>query len=195
MLMSCVLLAMLAVSLLCGALTGRMPEVSQASIAGAKEAVTLMLSIGGTICLWCGLMEVMQESGLSKKIARLLRPVISLLFGKYARDEEARDALSRNMAANLLGLGSAATPAGLQAAGRLLRLSEQYGEPPDAVYLLIVVNTASLQLLPTTVAAVRAGLGCREPYDILPAVWLASVGSVCAAVLAARQLRRVWKKR
>lgn len=194
MLMSRVLAAMLAAAMLCGALTGRMGAVSQASAAGAKEAVTLMLAIGGTICLWCGLMEVMRESGLSRKVARLLRPVIALLYGEYGRDAEACDALSRNMAANLLGLGSAATPAGLQAARRLAALAARDGAPPDAVCLLIAVNTASLQLLPTTVAAVRAALGSAAPYDILPAVWLSSLGSVLAAVLAARALRRVWRR-
>ena len=190
MLMSRVLCALLCIALVCGAATGRMAEVSQASVLGAREAVTLLLAIGGTICLWCGLMEVLRQSGLSDRIARLLRPVISLLYGKYARDDRAREALSRNMAANLLGLGSAATPSGLQAAERLLALSRQYGEPPHAVYLLIAVNTASLQLLPTTVAAVRAELGSAAPYDILPAVWLSSLGSVLAAVCAARALRR-----
>ncbi|MEA5039762.1 MAG: nucleoside recognition domain-containing protein [Clostridiaceae bacterium] len=190
MLMTRVLCVLLAVALLCGALTGRISEVSQASISGAKDAVTLLIAIGGTICLWSGLMEVMRESGLANKVARALRPVITLLFGKYAKDEEAREALSQNMAANLLGLGSAATPAGLRAAKRLNELADRYGEPPDAACLLIVVNTASLQLLPTTIAAVRAACGSAEPYDILPSVWLASAGSVLAAVVAAKLLQK-----
>lgn len=189
MLMSRVLAVLAALALVMGALTGRMAQVSQATISGAEEAVQLLLRIGGTLCLWNGLMEVMQRSGLSQKVAGLLSPVISLLFGSYAGDPEARGAISQNMAANLLGLGSAATPSGLRAAKRLKELSDKKGAPPHGVFLLIVINTASLQLLPTTVAAVRAGLGSSAPFDILPAVWLSSAVSVAVGVTAARILR------
>lgn len=189
MLMSKVLAALVGLALVMGALTGRMPEVSQATIAGAGEAVSLLLRLAGTLCLWNGLMEVMSRSGLADKVARLLGPLISLLFGDYARDPQARAAISQNMAANLLGLGSAATPSGLRAAERLYCLSRQKQQEPHGVFLLIIINTASMQLLPTTVAAVRAGLGCRTPYDILPAVWLSSAVSVTAGVLAARFFR------
>lgn len=189
MLMSRVLALMAAVSLLCGAMTGRLPQVSRATADGAMEAVQLLLRMGGTLCLWNGLMEVMQASGLTEKLARLLHPVIARLFGDYARDPRAREAIVRNMAANLLGLGSAATPSGLQAAKRLKELSDRQGKPPHGAFLLIVINTASLQLLPTTVAAVRAGLGAARPYDILPAVWLSSAVSVLTAITAARLMR------
>lgn len=189
MLMSRVLALMAAVSLLCGAMTGRLPQVSRATADGAMEAVQLLLRMGGTLCLWNGLMEVMQVSGLTEKLARLLHPVIARLFGDYARDPRAREAIARNMAANLLGLGSAATPSGLQAAKRLKELSDRQGKPPHGAFLLIVINTASLQLLPTTVAAVRAGLGAARPYDILPAVWLSSAVSVATAVAAAKLFR------
>lgn len=189
MLMSRVLALMAAVSLLCGAMTGRLPQVSRATADGAMEAVQLLLRMGGTLCLWNGLMEVMQVSGLTEKLARLLYPVIARLFGDYARDPRAREAIARNMAANLLGLGSAATPSGLQAAKRLKELSDRQGKPPHGAFLLIVINTASLQLLPTTVAAVRAGLGAARPYDILPAVWLSSAVSVLTAITAARLMR------
>ena len=184
MLMSKVLAVLVGLALVMGALTGRMPEVSQATIAGAGEAVSLLLRLAGTLCLWNGLMEVMSRSGLADKVARLLGPLISLLFGAYARDPQARAAISQNMAANLLGLGSAATPS-----ERLYCLSQQKQQEPHGVFLLIIINTASMQLLPTTVAAVRAGLGCRTPYDILPAVWLSSAVSVTAGVLAARFFR------
>ena len=189
MLMSRVLAVLCAVSLVMGALTGRMPQVSQAMPEGAQEAVTLLLGIAGTLCLWNGVLEVMERSGLSQKVARLLQPLIGFLFGSYARDPAARSAIAQNMSANLLGLGSAATPAGLRAAKRLKALSDQRGEPPHAVFQLMVINTASLQLLPTTTAALRAGLGSAQPYDILPAVWLSSAASVAVAVLAARLFR------
>lgn len=189
MLMSRVIAVLCCLSLVMGALSGRMEQVSQATLSGAQEAVQLLLKMAGTLCLWNGVMEVMSRSGLSGKIAKLLQPVIRLLYGTYAKDPAARDAIAQNMAANLLGLGSAATPSGLQAAKRLKALSDRRGQPPHGVFLLIVINTASLQLLPTTVAAVRSGLGSAQPYDILPAVWLSSAVSVTVAVVAARLLR------
>ncbi len=189
MLMSRVIAGLCCLSLVMGALSGRMEQVSQATLSGAQEAVQLLLKTAGTLCLWNGVMEVMSRAGLSAKIANLLRPVIRFLFGSYAKDPAARDAIAQNMAANLLGLGSAATPSGLQAAKRLKTLSDQRGTAPHGVFLLMVINTASLQLLPTTVAAVRAGLGSAQPYDILPAVWLSSAVSVSVAVTAARLFR------
>lgn len=189
MLMSRVLALLTALAVVMGALSGRMAQVSQATISGAGEAVRLILSIGGTLCLWNGLMEVMHRAGLAQKLARLLSPVISLLFGAYAKDPQAKAAIAQNMSANLLGLGSAATPSGLRAAKRLKELSDRQGKPPHGAFLLMVINTASLQLLPTTVAAVRAGLGSAAPFDILPAVWLSSAVSVVVAICAARLFR------
>ena len=189
MLMSRVLALLTALALVMGALSGRMAQVSHATISGAGEAVRLILSIGGTLCLWNGLMEVLQRAGLAQKLARLLSPVISLLFGTYAKDPQAKAAIAQNMSANLLGLGSAATPSGLRAAKRLKELSDRQGKPPHGAFLLMVINTASLQLLPTTVAAVRAGLGSAAPFDILPAVWLSSAVSVAVAICAARLFR------
>ena len=178
-------------ALLFGGLGGRMGEVAAALPQGAGNAVQLVLSIAGTICVWSGVMEVMDQSGLTKKISRALSPVIEALFGRQGQDPEARDALSQNMAANLLGLGSAATPAGLRAAARLAQTG---GRPDcDGVLRLIVLNSASLQLIPANVAAVRAAAGSAHPFAILPAVWRASAASVCAALLAAALLARVWR--
>ena len=178
-------------ALLFGGLGGRMGEVAAALPQGAGSAVQLVLSIAGTICVWSGVMEVMDQSGLTKKISRALSPVIKALFGRQGQDPEARDALSQNMAANLLGLGSAATPAGLRAAARLAQTG---GRPDcDGVLRLIVLNSASLQLIPANVAAVRAAADSAHPFAILPAVWMASAASVCAALLAAALLARVWR--
>jgi len=193
MLMSRVVAAMLLLALVCGAISGTMDAVAVAALSGARDAVSLLLQIGGAICLWSGLLEVMDQSGLTARFALLLRPVIVRLFGKYGRDPEAAGAIAQNMAANLLGLGSAATPAGLRAAKRLMALSHRWGEGPDAALRLMVLNAASLQLIPTTVAAVRAGLGAVHPYDILPAVWLSSAVSVAAGLLSAHLLRGVWR--
>ena len=193
MVMSRVVAVMLLLALVCGAIGGTMDAVAGAALSGTRDAVSLLLQIGGAICLWSGLLEVMDQSGLTARFALLLQPIIVRLFGKYGRDPEAAGAIAQNMAANLLGLGSAATPAGLRAAKRLMALSRRWGEGNDAALRLMVLNAASLQLIPTTVAAVRAGLGAVQPYDILPAVWLSSAVSVAAGLLSAHLLRGVWR--
>lgn len=188
--MAKVFTALLGAALVFGLLAGRIDQVAAAMPQGAASAVELTLSIGGTLCVWSGLLEVMDQSGLSGKIARRLGPVIRRIFGEAARDQQAMEALSQNMAANLLGLGSAATPAGLRAAARL---AQREGRPDcDAVLRLMVLNSASLQLIPANIAAVRAAAGSQRPFAILPAVWLASAASLGAALLAAKLLARVW---
>lgn len=181
---------MVAVSVLYGAATGRASAVGAAAMEGASAAVTLCLSIGGMICLWSGVMEVMHRCGLAGALSRLLRPLLQRLFPAASRDEETMDALAQNMSANLLGLGNAATPAGLRAVRGMLRLSEDRSAT-DEMCRLVVMNTASVQLLPTTIAAVRAAAGAQNAFDILPAVWLSSAVSVCAGLLAARLLERL----
>ena len=153
----------------------------------------LCLSMAGMLCLWTGVMEVMRQSGLAGGLSRLLRPVLGRLFPNGAKDGAVMDSLSANVSANLLGLGNAATPLGIQAAKGMSRKSP--GVASDELCLLVVCNTASIQLLPTTVAAVRAAAGCRSPFDILPAVWLASALSVTAGIWACRLLSRLWRGR
>ena len=191
MAMSGIWTGMVVLSLLCGLATGRGAEVAAAAVEGAAAAVELSLSIAGMMCLWTGVMEVMRQAGLARALSRLLRPVLSRLFPQVAGDEGIMDSISANVSANLLGLGNAATPLGLEAARRMGRHSQ--GRACDALCMLVVCNTASIQLIPTTVAAVRAGAGCGTPFDILPAVWLASAVSVCAGIGACRLLARVWR--
>ena len=182
---------MVLVSLLCGLATGRGPEVASAAVEGAAAAVELCLSIAGMMCLWTGVMEVMRRSGLADGLSRLLGPVLRRLFPGAARDREAMDSISANVSANLLGLGNAATPLGIEAAKRLRR--GRTGPASDELCMLVVCNTASIQLIPTTVATVRAAAGCEAPFDILPAVWLASALSVGVGILACKIFSRVWR--
>lgn len=188
--MAKVFTALLAVALVFGLLGGEIGQVAAALPKGAAGAVELALSLGGVMCVWSGILEIMDQSGLSRKIARGLGPVVRRIFGPAARDPQTAEALSQNMAANLLGLGSAATPAGLRAAARL---AQREGRPDsDAVLRLMALNSASLQLIPANIAAVRAAAGAADPFSILPAVWLASAASVGAVLLASRLLARAW---
>ena len=190
--MSMLWTGMVAAAILCGLATGRGPEVAAAAMEGARAAVDLCLSIAGMLCLWSGVMEVMRRSGLSGQLSRLLRPVLGRLFPEAAGDQRIMDSISANVSANLLGLGNAATPLGIEAAKGLAKKSP--GRASDGLCMLIVCNTASIQLIPTTVAAVRAAEGCAAPFDILPAVWLASGLSVCAGILACKLLSRLWRR-
>ena len=191
MTMTVIWTGMAVVAVVCGIWTGRGAEVSAAAVEGAAAAVELGLSMAGMLCLWSGVMEVMRQSGLAEKLSQLLGPVLRLLFPRERGDRSVMDSISANVSANLLGLGNAATPLGLEAARRMARKSP--GIASDSLCMLVVCNTASLQLIPTTVAAVRAAAGCQTPFDILPAVWLASGLSVGAGVVACKVLARLWR--
>lgn len=183
---------MVVVSIVCGLATGRGPEVAAAAAEGAHAAVELCLSIAGMLCLWTGVMEVMRQSGLAQKLSGLLRPVLRRLYPDIADDRQVMDNIAANVSANLLGLGNAATPLGIEAIKGMKRRWER-DSASNAMCMLVVCNTASIQLIPTTVATVRAAAGSRVPFDILPAVWLASAISVGVGITAAKVCARVWR--
>lgn len=188
MAMAWVWTGMVVFSLVFGLLTGSLDAVANAALEGAHSAIDLSISMAGILCLWSGVMEAMSACGLSASLARAFRPLLRRLLPGACRDEETLAAISANVSANLLGLGNAATPLGIRAAQRMARGCG--GVASDELCLLVVLNTASIQLLPTTIASVRAAAGCQTPFDILPAVWLASVLSVAAGLTAAWLLSR-----
>ena len=171
-----------------GSFHGNLSSVAAAALDGAQSALELSLSMAGILCLWSGVMEILNVCGLSRRIAALFRPLLRRLLPNASRDEETLAAVSANVSANLLGLGNAATPLGIQAARRMARNCG--GAASDELCLLVVLNTASIQLLPTTVASVRAAFGSAAPFDILPAVWISSLASVTVGLLTARLLSR-----
>ena len=184
---------MVLLSLLFGAATGRLDAVSEAALSGAQSAVELSLSMAGVLCLWSGVMEIMNVCGLSESLSRAFRPLLRRLLPEASQDSETLAAVSANVSANLLGLGNAATPLGIRAARRMAR--DCGGVASDELCRLVVLNTASIQLLPATIASVRAAAGCRTPFDILPAVWLSSILSVAAGLTAAWLLALAGRRR
>lgn len=191
MAMSVIWTVMVGAAILCGLLTGRGETVALAALEGAEAGVELCLSMAGVLCLWMGVMEVMRRSGLAEGLSRLLRPVLRRLYPDFAEDKRVMDTVSANVSANLLGLGNAATPLGLEAAG--LMAAQTPGIASDSLCMLVVCNTASIQLIPTTVASLRAGAGCATPFDILPAVWLASAIALTVGLAAAKLFSKVWR--
>ena len=192
MVMSFIWTGMVAISLIAAAVLGNMGAVSASVIKGAQSGVTLALSMAGSICLWTGVGKLMEKAGLTAILSKFLRPLLGRIFPSIRKDPELEGYLSANVCANFLGLGNAATPMGIQAAQRLAR--GQKGVASNELCKLVVLNTASIQLIPANVAAVRAGLGCAAPFDILPAVWLTSLCSAGLGVTAAWLLGRLWKK-
>lgn len=189
MVMSWVWAALVCASVICAAVNGRASALSAAVMQGAQSGVTLAISIAGSLCLWAGIGRAMERSGLNEKLSRLLRPVMRRLFPSTREDSALAGALSTNICANFLGLGNAATPPGIEAARRLAARSP--GQASDELCRLIVLNTASIQLIPANVAAVRSSLGCAAPFDILPAVWLTSLCSAGLGLAAAWALGRL----
>lgn len=190
MAMSLIWTGMLLTAVVCGIVNGQGAALASAAMEGAQNAVRIALSIAGPICLWSGFGVLLQKSGVGRLLEWLLHPVLCRLFPSACKDKEAAGAISANVTANMLGLGNAATPMGIAAVRRMKALSGQQSAS-DEMCRLIVLNTASLQLLPTGVAALRASAGAAAPFDILPAVWLTSVCSVSAGLLAAYLLRGV----
>lgn len=176
-------------AVLCAGITGRGQELSAGVIQGAQSGVTLAISVAGSLCLWSGVGRLMEKIGLTQALSTLLRPVLHRLFPSTRLDKELAGSLSANVCANLLGLGNAATPPGIAAAKRLAAGSG--GRVSDELCRLIVLNTASIQLIPANVAAVRSGLGCKTPFDILPAVWVTSLCSAGMGLLMAWLLGRL----
>ena len=172
--------------------SGTGAQAAAALLTGAETAVTLCMALAGPLALWSGLGKLMERTGMTAALARLLSPVLGWLFPESRTDPELAGHLSANVTANLLGLGNAATPMGIRAAGRL-RDPRDPTRATDGLCRLVVMNTASIQLLPTTVAALRRTAGCASPFDILPCVWVSSLLSVSAGLLAAWGLGRVWR--
>lgn len=189
MTMSYIWAAAVILSIIYGAAVGNGPAVGSALFDGATAAVELCLSIGGMICLWSAIMELMNRCGLTAAISRMLAPLLNRLFPSAKTDRTVQQNLSLNVSANLLGLGNAATPAGIRAMSAMAAKAGSL-QATNEMCRLVVMNTASIQLIPTTIAAVRAACGAQQPFDILPAVWITSLCSVTAGLLCAKILEK-----
>ena len=189
MVMSWIWTGMIALSVLCSFLYGRGDLLSGAVLEGAQSGVKVSIAMAGAICLWSGIGHLMEHTGITKALSRLLRPMLVRIFPSSAADPKLAGSLSANICANFLGLGNAATPMGIDAAKRLKQSKDGAS---DELCRLIVLNTASIQLIPANVAAVRSSLGYSSPFDILPAVWISSIASAGLGITMAWLLGKVW---
>ena len=184
-----ILTALLVFSVVTAAFTGRMEALSAAALSGCGEAVSLVIALTGMLCLWSGLMEIARRCRLTEALARLLHPLTRRLFPTVPQGSPAMQAICMNLSANLLGLGNAATPLGLAAMRELQKLNPHKDSASNAMVTFVAMNTASLQLIPTTCAVLRQQAGSAAPMEILPAVWLTGLSSLAVVLLLDRLLR------
>lgn len=177
-----------------GIINGKIAEVNLAAIKECTKAVELAIALAGTVCLWSGFMRVAQKSGLTQIIARLLSPITGFLFKGVAKTSYAMQLITMNITANLLGLGNAATPLGIAAITELEKDTppELKGVASNNMITLVVLNTASIQLIPTTVATLRLKYGSPDPLDIVFAVLASSLVSVTVALITATICNRIF---
>lgn len=177
---------LIAVSVVFGIATGRINEVSQATLNGAVNAVTLFLTLLGSICLWNGLMKIADACGITKALAKILAPITKHLFPDLSPSGPGMKAICMNMAANFLGLGNAATPFGLSAMKYMSKQAIDKNTATNSMAMFIVINTACLQLIPTTIAVIRIKYGSSSPFEILPCVWMSSIVTLICGIILAR---------
>lgn len=185
---------MIIFSVVSAVFSGRIDETSQAVFDSAASAVELVLKLLGILCLWCGLMNIAEKSGLCRLVARLLNPVLKLLFPENKNDDRVMDAVAMNVTANIFGLGNAATPLGIEAVSRMQKNNTLKQSASADMMIFVVLNTAALRLLPSTVAALRASAGAKAPMDIIVCVWISSAAALITAVGAVKLTGRFTRK-
>ena len=171
-------------------LSGNIENVSNGIFESAEEAVKLTLTFFGTLCLWNGIIEIAKQTTLMQKLAKFLRPFINFLFPEMKKNEEAYEEISMNMVANLLGLGNAATPLGLKAMKTMQKENTKKDTLSNSMAMYIVINTASLQVIPTNIIAIRSSLNSTSPSGIILQVWIATIVAATVGITATKLMMK-----
>jgi spore maturation protein A len=177
---------MLVLGIAVGIMNGRVDEVTQAVVNSSQNAIELGIGLLGIMCLWTGIMNIAERSGIIKKISKAIRPVMSFLFPGIPKEHPAGGAIVMNLVANFLGLGNAATPLGLKAMNELQKLNPDKDVATDEMSMFLVLNTACLQFIPATVIALRAAAGSKNPTEVIGTIWVATLCAATAGVVAAK---------
>ena len=184
--------AIILLSVLFSVLSGRSADALNALYSGIDSAVKLSITLLGVMAFWSGISRMCEKNGISQMLTKLLAPVLNFLFPDSCKDEETKEAISMNIISNMLGLGNAATPLGIKAAEKMSR-GKAYVS--DETILFVVLNTCSLQIIPTSISALRLNYGSEEPFSILPHIWIVSVCTVLCAVLFCKILSKAHRKK
>lgn len=174
------------ISVVYGILTGRVEEVNNSIFESTAEAVKLTITFFGTICMWNGIIQIAAKTTLMDKLTKLLSPLMKFLFPEIKKGDKVHEEISMNMIANMLGLGNAATPLGLKAMKSMQKQNEKKDTLSNSMAMFIVLNTASLQIIPTTVIAIRSSLGSSNPSGIIIYVWIATIAAAITVVIATK---------
>ncbi|MFL0269132.1 nucleoside recognition domain-containing protein [Candidatus Clostridium radicumherbarum] len=168
-----------------GLLTGKGDIVSKSVVTTAGSTVEFIIKLAGLMCIWCGIMKIAEQSGLTDKLAKLLRPLLKHIFKEAAKDEKAMGAIVMNLTANMMGLSNAATPFGIKAMEEMDRLNKDKGIASNDMALFLVLNAACIQLVPTTVLSIRAATGSANPGAIIiPAIFATATAAVMGVIFA-----------
>lgn len=171
-------------------LVGNIEEVNKSIFDSAGSAVELSITFLGTMCLWNGIMKIVQETSLMSKLTKLLNPIMKFLFPELRKDSPAKNEISMNIIANILGLGNAATPLGIRAMNELQKENVKKHTLSNSMIMFIVLNTASLQLIPTTVIAIRTSLGSENPSLVIVPVWIVTILAAVTAIFVTKRLMK-----
>lgn len=163
------------IAIIFGFVNGSYEEVNNAIFTSISNTIELIISLFGSMCFWCGIMNIVKNTSLINKIKKILGPLIKILFPNLKKDSEVYNDISMNMASNFMGLGNAATPCGLNAIEKLQNENLNKNRLSNDMMLFILINTASIQLIPTTIISIRMGLGSKNPSGIIIGVWFASI--------------------
>ena len=180
-------------SLVVSFFTGKFEECSLAAIEGAGEGVTLAITLCGSMCFWSGIMQIGSESGLLKGLTKLLKPITKFLFPKLPQNSPAISAIVTNMTANILGMSNAATPFGLRAMEELQKINKDKKRASREMCMFVVLNTASIQLIPTTLIALRASMGSSSPTSVIVPIWITSLITLVVGVICVKIFEKVTK--
>ncbi len=182
---------LLILSFLCAAFSGNMSELSSAVIDGATESVNLLTRLLSMLCLWGGIMEIADKSGITELLSKAMEPLMGLIFPRFRKEKHILEAISMNITANVLGLGNAATPLGLEAMRRMQKVNSNKSIASDEMVIFVVMNTAAMHIIPTTVATLRGQYGSENPMEIMPASILTSFCALSVAILIAKIGNRI----
>lgn len=171
-------------------ITGNIEKVNNSIFESTKDAVELSITLLGTICLWNGIMEIATKTSITYKLTKILKPINGFLFPELKKEEKLNKEISMNMIANILGLGNAATPIGLKVMKSLQNINEKKDTVSNSMAMFIVINTASLQLIPTTVIAIRSSMNSQSPTKIIFPVWFATICAALTAIMVTKILTK-----
>lgn len=183
----------LIVSIIYAILTGNIEKLNNSIFEGADNAVKLVITLFGTICFWNGIMQIAMKSSLVDTITKILNPIIKIIFPEIKKGDKIHKEISMNMVANVLGLGNAATPLGLKAMQSMQEKNLEKDKLSDSMLMFIIINTASIQIIPTTVLAIRNSLGSKEPSSIMFAVWVVTICAAISAILVGKLIIKMGK--